>query len=129
MFPNLDTQGAISLINSLKSSFEDYLDQFTVNYVHTLEEIQIEFTVLNYDLIDDDLDFDEDYYQNLVSHFRKWLFTVSKQVVRDYKVAIIIVENSLVFRHEKTFLSRHEFKPKIDDTNCIFHTVHTIEKV
>jgi hypothetical protein len=126
----MEVETALNTLSALRESFQEFIENFSITRFANDTAFLIDFTVLSYDFIDDDLDFNEEYYNNLVAHFRKWLHVVCKQLVKDYKLSIICVENKMIFRTEKVVLSRHEFRPCYAlGHDYVTQTVETSERV
>lgn len=64
-------------------------------------DVEIEYTPYLYDYIDDDLDFNEEYYSGLCASFQRWLETTALDMVKTREVkSVTIIQNRMVFRHE-----------------------------
>jgi hypothetical protein len=84
-------------IETVIESFREYLK--AVKYVNDNGYIQVEYTPIAYDYIDDDLDFDEDYYASMCKSFQTWLETTALDMIRQSEASQIrIVQNRMIFR-------------------------------
>lgn len=107
-----------------RESHKDYLETYTLRF--TPDAVEIDFTFWLYDLLDQDLDFSEDYYQNLQATFRDWIARHAKVVASECNTKIIIVEAKQVFRNVSEFLSKKTFEP-IDSTQ-VKYTIESVLK-
>lgn len=80
-------------------NFKEYLRNIRVSNIDG--EIEIEYTPYLYDYIDDDLDFNEEYYQGLCDSFQRWLESVALDMLKESEAKRIkIIHNRMVFRNE-----------------------------
>lgn len=90
-----------SRLDLVIENFKEYMRSIRVSTIG--DEIEVEYTLLAYDYIDDDLDFDEEYYQGLCGSFQKWLEATALDMVREYEVRkVTLVRNHMLFRNEDT---------------------------
>ena len=104
-----------SSLKTLFDSMSSYLNNFIVMESPNGNEVQIMYTVFQYDLIDKDLDFDEEYYTHIIENFKMILSKECMDVVKDNPIARVIVaigktimnkepsviENQLVFTKDR----------------------------
>lgn len=84
-------------IETVIESFREYLK--AVKYVNDHGCIEVEYTPIAYDYIDDDLDFNEDYYAGMCKSFQTWLETTALDMIRQFEASQIkIIQNRMVFR-------------------------------
>lgn len=108
----------VSSFNTFRESHKNYLETF--NVVYSPSQSEIHFTFWAYDLLDQDLDFTEDYYQRMQDTFRDWLEKHARVIVADCNTAIVLIEYKQVFRNVSEFLCKQIFEPYNDQ---IQHTV------
>lgn len=107
-----------SSFNTFRESHKNYLETFKV--VHSPSQSEIHFTFWAYDLLDQDLDFTEDYYQRMQDTFRDWLEKHARVIVADCNTTIVLIEYKQVFRNISEFMCKQIFEPYNDQ---IQHTV------
>lgn len=95
-----------SRLDLVIENFKEYMRSIRVSTLN--DEIEVEYTLLAYDYIDDDLDFNEDYYQGLCVSFQKWLKATALDMVREREARkVTLVRNIMIFRntdaHAETF--------------------------
>ena len=127
MAPEIDS--CVSSLNSLKSSFDTYLYQFTVTPCMGDTGMFIEYTIWMYDLIDADLDINEEYYANICDHFRRWLFTLMKDIVVENQVQIICIENTMVFRNVIELKQKMTLSPSTKGSSYVNIVTEIVDKV
>ena len=83
-------------------NFKEYLRNLRVACIDG--EIEVEYTPYLYDYIDDDLDFNEEYYSGLCTAFQKWLQSTAIDMIKANEASKIkIIRNRMVFRNEDHF--------------------------
>lgn len=84
------------LIETAINSFREYLRSIRLSTVG--DKLEFEYTVTAYDYIDDDLDFDEEYYSNMCMTFQKWLEATALDMIRSNEIGTVeITQNKMVF--------------------------------
>jgi hypothetical protein len=101
-----------SSFGKFKESHKDYLETFNVVCSSALTEVH--FTFWLYDLLDQDLDFSEDYYQRIQDTFRDWIVKHACVVAVDCNTVVSLIEYKQVFRNVSEFLSKQTFEPNND---------------
>jgi hypothetical protein len=114
-----------SSFDLFKASHKDYLETYSVKFTPDGVEIHLMFWL--YDLLDQDLDFSEDYYQTLQETFRDWIARHAKVVAAECKTKISIVEYKQIFRNVSEFMSRQTFEYITDSQ--VRNTVERLLKV
>lgn len=88
-----------SRLDLVIENFREYLRSIKISNIDN--EVDVEYTLLAYDYIDDDLDFDEAYYKDLCISFKKWMEATALDMVKHCEVKKVkIVENTMLFRNE-----------------------------
>jgi hypothetical protein len=87
-----------SSINALFASFALYLHDYHVVLSADEQKLNIYYTPLPYDLIDQDLDFNEEYFEILMNNFKNMLLVEAKDYVRKTKTQVSIVKNKMATR-------------------------------
>ena len=79
-------------------NFREYIRSIRVSNID--DEIEVEYTLFAYDYIDDDLDFNEEYYAGLCNHFQRWLESTATDVVKQKEVRLVrLIQNRMLFRN------------------------------
>lgn len=98
-------------IFSLKQSFNDYIMHFDVRYALDHQKLNVEYALLTFDLVDQDLDMDEVQYQDSCEHFKKWLNTVLVNCVNQHQIELSCVEYQPIFRNKLQRVCQCDYIP------------------
>lgn len=86
-----------SRLDLVIENFREFLK--SIKYDRNGDQLDIEYTPMSYDYIDDDLDFDEEYYTGLCNSFQKWMETVAVDMVRFREAGSVkVTRNRMLFR-------------------------------
>ena len=103
-----------SNIQRLLQNFDAYL-KYSKTIFENDGSTDITYSFWSYDLIDEDLDFDEYYYVRVLEQFNGFLEDLVKQHVNITQASAIINKNKCITRHEDIFESKIEYT-YIDDS-------------
>lgn len=93
-----------SNLKTIFENFKEYMETWSITYNSEEKKYKVEYTPLLYDLIDDDLDFDEEYYNRLIENIDRMLEVTIKDMLRDENSEIVeISRNTLLSRSERKF--------------------------
>ena len=103
-------------------SFRDYIRSIKVSTFDG--EIEVEYTLLSYDYIDQDLDFDEEYYANMCQSFNRWLETTAADVIKENEAKKLkIVQNRMIFRNTDEHVKTTVIKLKTTDNGIRYLSI------
>jgi hypothetical protein len=87
----------MTLLDSVIASVREYMRHLRVSVINN--DIEVEYTMMSYDYIDADLDFDEEYYSGICSSFKRWLEASARDMVLNNEAQkITLIQNHMVFR-------------------------------
>jgi len=104
-----------SRIDILVDTFREFIKTVKIN--NSNHELCVEYTPYAYDYIDDDLDFNEEYYSNLCASFQKWLETTIRDMIRMKEIKQgVIIQNRMLFRNADEFVKKVTMCANEDET-------------
>lgn len=113
-----------SNIQGLLKSFDAFLKYS--KYVFENNNLEITYSFWCYDLIDEDLDFDEAYYDRIVEQFSGFLDDFVRKHVIITRADAAVIKNKNITRHEDVFESKIEYA-YVDDTTVQRTKTHFVK--
>lgn len=116
----------LSSLNNLFAGFATYLEHISMEHNTFYDTLSIKYTPYMYDLIDQDLDFDEAYYQNMIHVFEKMLEKeVNDALHSETRLVSITVQKTKQLGRFHTVLESTTTYTKLQN-NAIAKCVHTV---
>lgn len=97
------------------NNFKEFIRNIRVSNID--DEVEIEYTPLLYDYIDDDLDFNEEYYKGLCNTFQRWLEAAGSDMVKAKEARKVrIIHNRMIFRNKDSHRETVTFERNHDES-------------
>lgn len=90
-------------MNKIRSYWNNIINTYSdIIFNYAIKENQIEIEILQYDLIDQDLDYDETHYNRLVKSMIEVLSCQSRQLLREYVYSDITILISMLWKRNES---------------------------
>lgn len=99
----------VETIENILKNFQEYLYEHVIRRENGKQIIS--YTPLQYDLIDGELDYDEEYYMRLMKNLDNMLEETGKEHVRTTHLPVTLIKNTMISRKEQYMeqISRYEY--------------------